>query len=75
MDPTINVFLLHSVFILSCCSDQVVQSETGPEVRVQGVDEHGYLVVQQADGSTRPILPDRNSFDQTKNMIVPKLRQ
>ena len=52
-----------------------LESDTGPEARVQGLDEHGYLVVQLADGSCQSVHPDGNSFDMIKNLIVPKLRK
>ena len=63
--------------VLSCCSGQSVrlESDTGPEARVQGLDEHGYLIVHLAGGSCQSVHPDGNSFDMIKNLIVPKLRQ
>ena len=51
-----------------------LESETGPEARVLGLDEYGYLRVRLADGSTESVHPDGNSFDMMKNLIVPKMR-
>ena len=51
-----------------------LQSDTGPEATVEGLDENGYLSVITQSGSVVSLQPDGNSFDIMKNLIVMKQR-
>ncbi|XP_045669512.1 biotin--protein ligase isoform X3 [Ursus americanus] len=44
----------------------------GPEVWLVGLDDSGFLQVQQEDGKVVTVHPDGNSFDMLRNLIVPK---
>uniref|UniRef100_G1LG87 Holocarboxylase synthetase n=1 Tax=Ailuropoda melanoleuca TaxID=9646 RepID=G1LG87_AILME len=44
----------------------------GPEVWLVGLDDSGFLQVQQEDGEVMTVHPDGNSFDMLRNLIVPK---
>lgn len=52
-----------------------MKNEDGLEIggKIVGVDEYGYLLVEP-DGAKKPIcvLPDGNSFDMMKGLIIPK---
>ena len=67
-----NIYLISS----SICSGAKVhlESETGPEVTVMGLDKSGFLAVKDQDGSLRSVQPDGNSFDMTKNLVLMKQR-
>jgi len=40
--------------------------------KIVGLDEFGFLRVTLADGSCVAVQPDGNSFDMTRNLILPK---
>ncbi|GAB5576268.1 biotin--protein ligase isoform X3 [Prionailurus iriomotensis] len=44
----------------------------GPEVWIVGLDDSGFLQVQQEDGEIVTVHPDGNSFDMLRNLIIPK---
>lgn len=44
----------------------------GPEVWIAGLDDSGFLQVQQEDGEIVTVHPDGNSFDMLRNLIIPK---
>ena len=64
------------LFFLSSFSDCKVrlESETGPEVTVVGLDKSGFLSVKDQQGALRSVQPDGNSFDMTKNLVLMKER-
>ena len=37
-----------------------------------GLDDHGYLTVEEMDGRVTSVQPDSNSFDMMRNLISPK---
>ncbi len=47
-------------------------SESGPEGKVQGLDDQGYLLVKTLDGTIHTLQPDGNSFDIMRNLIAIK---
>ncbi|XP_061426956.1 biotin--protein ligase [Lethenteron reissneri] len=49
-----------------------LNSDTGPEATVLGLDDFGFLRVLSRDGTTLTLQPDGNSFDMTRNLIVCK---
>ncbi|XP_033635393.1 biotin--protein ligase-like [Asterias rubens] len=51
-----------------------LESETGPEVTVVGLDKSGFLSVKDQQGALRSVQPDGNSFDMTKNLVLMKER-
>ncbi|XP_072036707.1 biotin--protein ligase-like isoform X2 [Amphiura filiformis] len=51
-----------------------LESETGPQVTVMGLDHAGFLAVKGQDGDLRSVQPDGNSFDMTKNLVLMKQR-
>nr|XP_055169495.1 biotin--protein ligase isoform X3 [Nyctereutes procyonoides] len=44
----------------------------GPEVWIVGLDDSGFLQVQQENGDVVTVHPDGNSFDMLRNLIIPK---
>nr|XP_014345401.1 PREDICTED: biotin--protein ligase [Latimeria chalumnae] len=48
--------------------------DDGPVAQVIGLDDSGFLQVQQEDGSIVSVQPDGNSFDMLRNLIVTKTR-
>lgn len=44
----------------------------GPEVWIVGLDDSGFLQVQEEDGEVVTVHPDGNSFDMLRNLIIPK---
>lgn len=52
----------------------VVRDTAGNEkpVVVQGVDEYGFLLVQERNGKTFSVQPDGNTFDMCIGLIAPK---
>ncbi len=51
-----------------------LESESGPEVTVMGLDNTGFLAVKDQEGNLRSVQPDGNSFDMTKNLVLMKQR-
>ena len=51
-----------------------LQSEGNISVRVIGLDDYGYLLVETSSGERISVQPDGNSFDMMKNLIAMKLR-
>ena len=66
--------LIHSFFTRFSEAVIHLEREGGPEARVLGLDEHGYLLIRTQDGSTVSAQPDNNSFDMMKNLLVMKVR-
>lgn len=58
-------------------SDQQIRlgSQDGEMVRVRGLDENGFLLVEQSDGNRLSLQPNGNSFDMMNGLIVIKARQ
>ncbi|XP_044106874.1 biotin--protein ligase [Neovison vison] len=44
----------------------------GPEVWIVGLDDSGFLQVEEKDGKVVTVHPDGNSFDMLRNLILPK---
>nr|XP_021533719.1 biotin--protein ligase [Neomonachus schauinslandi] len=44
----------------------------GPEVWIVGLDDSGFLQVQEEDGEVVTVHPDGNSFDMLRNLIIPR---
>lgn len=42
------------------------------KAKIVGIDNHGYLKVQDTSGATESVQPDGNSFDMMKGLIYPK---
>lgn len=42
------------------------------KAKIVGIDNHGYLKVEGANGATESVQPDGNSFDMMKGLIYPK---
>ena len=55
-------------------SQVTLQSEGNISVRVIGLDDYGYLLVETSSGERISVQPDGNSFDMMKNLIAMKLR-
>lgn len=51
-----------------------LQSEGNQEVKIIGLDDYGYLLVETAKGEKISVQPDGNSFDMMKNLISLKSR-
>ena len=51
-----------------------LQSENNAAVRVIGLDDYGYLLVESSSGERISVQPDGNSFDMMKNLIAMKTR-
>ncbi|KAI5941376.1 Biotin--protein ligase [Manis javanica] len=49
-----------------------LESTEGPKMWIIGLDDSGFLQVQQEDGKVSSVHPDGNSFDMLRNLIVPK---
>ncbi|XP_003463986.5 biotin--protein ligase isoform X1 [Cavia porcellus] len=47
-------------------------SAEGPQVWIVGLDDSGYLQVHQDGGEVVTVLPDGNSFDMLRNLVLPK---
>lgn len=43
------------------------------KAKIVGIDNHGYLKVQDASGANESVQPDGNSFDMMKGLIYPKI--
>ena len=41
------------------------------DVKILGLDDHGYLLGEAKDGAHLSIHPDGNSFDMMRNLILP----
>lgn len=67
--------LFRGIFCL-CYSDNKVtlQSEGNLEVKIIGIDNFGYLLVETPGGERISVQPDGNSFDMMKNLISMKTR-
>lgn len=50
-----------------------VPHESITDALIIGLDEHGYLLLQNNDGSTFSVQPDGNSFDIMHNLIKLKM--
>ncbi len=73
MDKIIHAF--HNNFIISISDSTVtLQSEGNQEVKIIGVDDYGYLLVETSSGDRISVQPDGNSFDMMKNLISLKTR-
>lgn len=55
-------------------SQVTLQSEGNISVRVIGLDDYGYLLVESSSGERISVQPDGNSFDMMKNLIAMKSR-
>ncbi|ELU14557.1 hypothetical protein CAPTEDRAFT_134121, partial [Capitella teleta] len=44
------------------------------DVKIIGLDDYGYLLVESEDGTSESVHPDGNSFDMMRNLIIPKTR-
>ena len=42
------------------------------DVKILGLDDHGYLQAKTPQGEVISVHPDGNSFDMMRNLIVPK---
>ena len=51
-----------------------LQSEGNILVRVTGLDDYGYLLVETPGGEKISVQPDGNSFDMMQNLIAFKTR-
>ncbi|KAM4546012.1 biotin--protein ligase isoform 2-T2 [Odontesthes bonariensis] len=49
-------------------------SEEGPDAKVVGLDDNGFLQVQSEEQGIVSVEPDGNSFDMLKNLVVIKKR-
>jgi biotin---protein ligase len=51
-----------------------IVEQTGIEntAKVLGIDKLGYLLVRTSYGKIESVLPDGNSFDMLRGLIVPK---
>lgn len=47
-------------------------SEDGPEAKVVGLDDHGFLQVSSPDHGPVSVQPDGNSFDMLRNLVITK---
>lgn len=62
--------------MLIFCSDAeiVVRDTSGKEkpVTIKGVDEYGFLLVQEKNGKQFSVQPDGNTFDMCVGLVAPK---
>lgn len=50
----------------------VKQNGESENVMIKGIDDFGYLLVEDGKGNRFPLHPDGNTFDVLKGLIVPK---
>lgn len=53
-------------------TEQKIKISGDKEVTIKGIDDHGYMLVEDASGKISTVQPDGNRFDMMQNMIVKK---
>uniref|UniRef100_A0ACB8FIG9 Uncharacterized protein n=3 Tax=Sphaerodactylus townsendi TaxID=933632 RepID=A0ACB8FIG9_9SAUR len=49
-----------------------LKNDDGPLARIVGIDDSGFLLVQEEGKDVVTVHPDGNSFDMLRNLIIPK---
>ena len=49
-----------------------LHNEEGPLAWIVGIDDYGFLQVNEEGKGVESVHPDGNSFDMLKNLIIPK---
>ncbi|XP_053211939.1 biotin--protein ligase-like [Panonychus citri] len=53
-------------------SDQKILMADNKEVIIKGIDDHGFMLVEDSTGKILTVQPDGNRFDMMQNLIVKK---